>query len=163
MVAFTYRMPAGIPGSVTRAEHAKVEAQVLNGSLPFAAYGMFGKIVSGAFVPVASGDAASVVVGILVRPYPTNSGQDGLGAAVPATTGVASVLRSGYCNAYLKLGTAAKRTQVHVVVTAGGTVVVGDLVTTTAPAGGGTAVAVPGAYFTGAADANGNVEIEYNL
>ncbi|MCZ6975328.1 hypothetical protein NH824_23645, partial [Salmonella enterica] len=90
-----YRMPAGIPGDVTRQSAAKIEPQVLNSSLPFAGYGLFGKLASNKFVPVGSGDAATAVYGLLVRPFPITgaNASDPLGTSVPPTTGIADVLR----------------------------------------------------------------------
>lgn len=163
MVAFTYRMPAGIPGFVSRADHATVDTVMGDPAKGFARYGMFGKTVSGLFIPLESGDAGSVVTGLNVRAYPTQSGTDPLGTSSPSATLPIDRLKRGYMTTTLKLGTAVKDAQAYVVTTAGGTVVVGDIVTSTSPAGGGTAVAVTGAFFTGPADASGNVEIAYNL
>lgn len=164
MNAFTYRMPAGIPGAISRnAGQATVEPCAFNASKPFTAYGQFGKTVSGKFEPLESGDAASVITGMLVRPFPTNAGQDGLGVSTPPTSGIGDRLKRGYLSVMLALGTAAKDAQVYVVTTAGGDVVLGDIVTSTSPAGGGTAVAAAGCFFTGPADASGNVEVAYNL
>lgn len=162
--AFQFRMPAGIPGALSRdAASSTIEPQAANASAPFTSYGRFGKIVSEKFVPLQSGDAGSVVYGALVRPFPTTSSQDGLGVSTPPASGVLDCLRRGYMTVLLAVGTAAKNGQVYVVTTAGGTVVVGDIVTASSPAGGGTAVAVTGCIFTGPADASGNVEIAFNI
>lgn len=166
MVAFTTRMPAGIPGGISRgAGQATIEPQLNNTALPFARYGMFGKIVGGKFVPLVASDAGSVVYGLLVRPYPTGASQDGLGVSTPPQTAsvILDVMRRGYMSVRLVVGTAAKNGGVFVVTTAGGSVIVGDIVTSASPAGGGTAVQVPGAFFTGPADGAGNTEIAYNI
>jgi hypothetical protein len=162
--AIQFRMPAGIPGALSRdASQSTVEPAAFNSAAAFPRYGMFGKTVSDKFVPLASGDAATAITGVLVRPFPTQSSQDGMGTSTPPTSGVGDRLRRGYMSVLLALGTAAKDAQVYVVTTAGGTVNVGDIVTSASPAGGGTAVAVAGCVFTGAADANGVTEIAFNI
>jgi len=159
--SFLYRMPAGIPGAISRgAGQATVEPQILNASLPFTAYGKFGKIAAEKFVPIASGDAATDVYGLMVRPFPTTSSQDGLGTSTPPTSGVGDCLRRGYMSVLLNKGTAAKNTGVYVRVTAAGADVVGQIETA---ADSGKCVLVAGCVFTGPADANGIVEIEFNI
>ncbi|RYD87500.1 MAG: hypothetical protein EOP50_20660, partial [Sphingobacteriales bacterium] len=56
--AYLYRMPSGIPGDVTRRSHSTIEAVML-GATPFASFGIFGKVVSGKFVPIGAGDTAA--------------------------------------------------------------------------------------------------------
>lgn len=163
MVAFTFRMPAGIPGAVSRIESANITPEVLSASAPFSAYGMFGKFTAGAFVPLESGDAASVITGLLVRPYPTNSGQDGLGTSTPPQTAVVgNRLVSGFMTVLLQGATAAvKGGQVYVRTTVGGSGrAVGAI---EAAADGGNCVAVTRCTFVGPADASGNVEIQFNV
>ena len=46
MTAFLYRMPSGIAGDVTRQSISTIEAQVLDSSNAFGAFGLFGKIAS---------------------------------------------------------------------------------------------------------------------
>jgi hypothetical protein len=161
--AFLYRMPAGVPGDVTRASQATIEPVFLNPSLPFAGYGLFGKIAGGQFVPFGAGDAAGAEYGLFVRPYPTTGGaaSDPLGTATPFSKGVADVLRRGYMTVKLNAGTASKDSQVYVRVAAaaagkpiGGIEAAADSTNT---------VAITTASFMGAADASGNVEIAYNI
>jgi hypothetical protein len=162
MVAFLTRMPFGIPGDVTRQSQAKIEAQVLNASLPFSAFGLFGKIASGKFVPFAGAETAADAYGILVRPYPitgTNA-SDPLGTSVPPTTGLADVLRSGYINVKNNAGTPAVGGAVYVRIAAAAGKPIGGF---EAAADGVNTIAITGATFAGAADANGNVEIAYNI
>jgi len=163
MAAYQYRMPAGIPGDVTRQSAAKIEPQVLNASLPFAGYGLFGKLASNKFVPVGSGDAASAVYGLLVRPFPITgaNASDPLGTSVPPTTGLADVLRSGYANVKNNAGTPQAGGQVYIRVAAaaagkpiGGIEAAADSTNT---------IAVAGCIFMSAADASGNVEIAFNI
>lgn len=152
MVAFTTRMPVGIPGALSRGEgQATIEAGIYNSSAAFAAYGLPGKLSSGKFVPVTA--AADVVAGILLRPYPTHgaNASDPLGTAVPPTTGICNILRRGYI-AVVSAGTPAKGGQVYL-----------DATTAAITAVSTSNTALTGAKFTGSADANGVVEIEYNL
>lgn len=161
--AFLYRMPAGIPGDVTRASQSTIEPVFLDPALPFAGYGLFGKIAAGKFVPFGAGDANGADYGLLVRAYPTTggSGADPLGTSTPPTKGVADVLRRGYMTVKLNAGTASKDSQVYVRVAAaaagkpiGGIEAVADSTNT---------VAITIASFIGPADASGNVEIQYNI
>ncbi|MCX5516227.1 hypothetical protein C3941_19755 [Kaistia algarum] len=163
MVAYATRVPAGFAGTVSRTDSLTIEQGIIDSGTPPTAYGAFTKVVAGKIQPLASGDAGTVSNGLAVRPYPAQSTTNGLGAATPPTSGIIDVLRRGYMSVVLKLGTAAKGGQVYAVTTAGGTVVVGDIVTAASPAGGGTGVAITGAFFTGPADANGIVEVAYNI
>ncbi|SEI98782.1 hypothetical protein SAMN04244579_02710 [Azotobacter beijerinckii] len=161
--AFLYRMPAGIPGDVTRASQSTIEPVVLDPNTPFTAFGVFGKIVSNKFVPFGAGDADGGQYGLYVRPYPITggSGSDPLGTATPPTKGIADCLRRGYMTVKVNAGTASKDSQVYVRVAAaaagkpiGGIEAVADSTNT---------IAITGATFMGAADASGNVEIAYNI
>lgn len=163
MTAFLYRMPNGVAGDLSRPSVATVETGVHDSALPFPGYGLPGKNVSGKFVPVASGDAATVIYGFLVRPYPTQgaNASDALGTSVPPTTGAANVLRRGYINVKVNAGTASLGSAVYVRVAAaaagkpiGGIEAVADSTNT---------VVVAGASFMSAADASGNAEIAFNI
>lgn len=163
MVAYTTRMPSGIPGDVTRPASAHIEPAVLNSALTFGAYGVFGKIASGKFVPVTTGDTAASVYGLLIRPYPITgaNASDPLGTAVPPTSGMADVLRRGYASVLLRSGTAAQNGQVYVrVAAAAAGKPIGGI---EAAADGSNTIAVSGCTFMGPADASGNVEIAYNI
>ncbi len=158
MVAFLYRAPAGVPGTVTRLNDSNIEAQIIDSTTPPTIYGNPVKIVSGKLQPVASGDAATVVYGFLVRSYPTNSSADPLGTSTPPTSGVISVMRRGYMTVKLAQGTGALDGAVYVRVTADTGKPVGQIEDA---ADSGKCVAIVGAAFMGPADANGNVEISY--
>lgn len=162
MVAYPFRMPAGIPGAVNRANQSTIEAQVYDAAFPVLLYGVPVKLVSGLVRPVASGDAATVVYGFLARPYPTNSGQAGLGNQAPDVTAIADVMRRGYMTVKLNNVTAAaKNGGVYVrVANAGAGTPIGGI---EAGAAGGDCVLIPGAVFVGPADADGNTEIAYNI
>lgn len=101
-----YRMPAGIPGEVTRKEDCTIEPNILGAD---AAFGGALKLSGGKVVPIESGDAATDVYGFLVRPYPTQGGPSGLatGGKLPSGS-MCDVLRRGYISAALARGTAAK-------------------------------------------------------
>lgn len=159
--AILYRMPSGIPGDLSRASVATVESIPLSSGAPFAGFGLFGKIVSGTFQPIGAGDAASAVYGALVRPYPTGGSQDPLGTSTPPTTGIANVLRRGYMTVKNNAGTPTLGGQVYVrVAAASGSKVIGGI---EAAADSTNTIAIAGATFTNAGDANGNVEIAFNI
>lgn len=164
MTAFTYRMPYGIPGDVSRQSVATIETQLFDSTAAFGAYGLFGKIDSnGKFAPIGSGDAAAAIYGLLIRPYPTTgaNASDPLGTSVPPTSGCANILKRGYATVQINAGTAALNGAVYVrVATASGAKVIGGI---EAAADGTNTIQVAGCVFTGAADANGNVEIAFNL
>jgi hypothetical protein len=163
MTAFTTRAPAGFPGAISRSDSLTVEQEIIDSSNPPTAYGQAVKIVSGKLQALESGDAGSVVSGFMVRPYPTQSATNAYGASTPPTSGIGDRMRRGFMTVPLAKGTSAKGGQVYVVTTAGGTVALGDIVTSASPAGGGTGVAITGAEFTGPADAGGIVEISYKI
>lgn len=163
MVSYTTRLPSGFIGQVTRDDSKTIAPEVIDSATPPTAYGSFVKLVSGKLQPIASGDAATVVHGILVQPFPVqDSGVTSSlsTAATPPTSGLADVMRRGYIAVKLAQGTAAKKGAVYVRVTADTGKAVGDIETA---ADSAKCVAVTGCYFTGAADANGVVEVEFNL
>ncbi|WNG67718.1 hypothetical protein [Cupriavidus gilardii] len=161
--AILYRMASGIPGDISRQSQATVEPQIFDPALPFPGYGLFGKLAAGKFVPVASGDTAAVIYGLLVRPYPTTggAGSEPLGTATPPTKGVCDVLRRGYMTVKNNAGTPALGGTVYVrVAAAAAGKPIGGI---EAAADGTNTVAVTGAIFMNGGDANGNVEISFNI
>ncbi len=160
--AILYRMASGIPGVVSRPSQSTIEPAIQDPNNAFSAYGLFGKIASGKFIPVGAGDAATAVYGLLVRPYPTQgaNASDPLGAAVPPTSGVANVLRRGYMTVKLNAGTAALGGQVYVRVANAAT---GKPIGGIEAAADSTNTIAVNATFMSAADASGNVEIAYNI
>ena len=165
---FVTRMPAGIPGAVTRVEHSTIEPQVMDADYPVTVYGVPVKFVSGKVRPIASGDTvASVIQGLLVRPYPTQGAtNEALGAATPSVIQAADILKRGYMmvkvNASLPSAVPAKGGVVYCRKTDHGAAeyLVGGI---ESDADSAKCEAVPGCYFTGAMDSNGNVEIAYNI
>ena len=99
MVSYPYQMPSGIPGNVTREALKTIEQALLNQTTPPLAFGVAVKKVSNTLEPIGSGDVASSIVGVLVRPYPTSgNGTDGLGVAAPNKAFPADLLKKGYIN-----------------------------------------------------------------
>lgn len=159
MVAFLNRMPSGIAGDVSRKQNSVVEAHILDSSKPFTAYGLVGKMSGGKFVPFAGGETADDVYGVLVRPYPTHSGQDPLGTSTPPTSGPGDVLRRGYITVQLNGGaTVADGSPVYVRVAAAAA---GKPIGGFEGAADGTNTVAINAVFLSAADAAGNVEISF--
>ena len=158
--AFLYRMPSGVPGDVSRKSQSTIESHPIGAQ--FAAFGLFGKIsTTGQFVPLEDTDEAANVYGLFVRAYPTQSSQNELGKAVPQPNGIQDVLRRGYMTVKCNAGNAKKGGTVYVRVAAG---------TTAKPVGGIEAAAddvnsivLPNAFFMHDADAQGNVEISFNI
>lgn len=114
MVAFTYRMPAGIPGALSRGVgQSKVEAQVLDTTDYPTEFGVAVTIdgTTHALRKIKAGDVASSVTGIYVRPYPIQNSvaSDPLGTATPPTSGIGNQLKSGYISVKLRGATAAAK------------------------------------------------------
>lgn len=181
--AYLYRMPAGIPGDVNRAWASTEEPNILDPNYAFLAYGLcsvmdqtdFQMRPAGGSTTSNKNDAAAVLYGLLIRPFPTNQqttnqffGQNTLGTAqVPPTTGLCDILKRGYMTVLLQGATAAQPGAPVFVLANGASANI-----TTALCGGIHAAADAGCvqagsagttYFRGAADANGNVEIAWNL
>jgi hypothetical protein len=172
MVAYITRMPAGIPGDVNRAWHAVIEAQVVtpNGTtgaptaygLPMVVDATAGNV--GNMRTVGGSDAVANVYGFLVRPFPTNSSQDGLGTSTPPASGVCNICRVGYMTILLNGTVAAtKGGRVYIWTSASsGTHVLGGVEADSSLPGGSNGFALTGATFMGPADSSGNVEISFD-
>ncbi len=160
--AYLTRMPVGFPGVVSRPEQSTIEPGIMDQDTPVTAFGVFIKTVSGKVQPIASGDLATVVKGLLVKPFPFQepSVNEALGAGTPDKTRPCDIMKRGYLTVLFKGTTAAKDGQVYVRVTADGSKAVGDI---EEAADSAKCVAVSNCFFMGAADANGYVEIAYNL
>lgn len=157
---YLYRMPSGIPGDVSRKNESLVDARALDRDVnrQFPGYGLPGKLVAGIFTPIVAGDTAASVYGFLCRPFPTTS-RDAAALLPNSAIGLGSIMRNGYMTVKCNAGTPAPMGAVYMRVAAG---------TTAKPIGGLEAAAdstntvvLPRTYFTCAADASGNVEIEY--
>ena len=143
MAAYTYRMPSGIPGDVSRKSHSTIESH--NMPTPVAAFGVFAKMdATGNLAALGSSDTADTVYGLIVRSYPTTSATNDLGQAVPPK-GITDVLVRGYMTVKCNAGATGKPI--------GGIEAVAD---------GANTIAVKGRFMHDA-DASGNVEIAYNI
>lgn len=169
MSAFLYRMPSGVPGAISRTNLALIieTAILLSGSAP-SAYGLPVAVdpTTGHVRAITTGDTAASVYGFMVRPYPTQGGDGqstGIGSSPPPTSGPVDVLKLGYMSVYVSRGTAAKNGTVYVRVAANATYPNSPVGGIEAAADGTNTVALTNCYFTGAADANGNCEIAFNI
>lgn len=159
MAAYTYRMPSGIPGDVSRKSHSTIESH--NMQTPVAAFGVFAKMdtTTGNIVALGYSDTADSVYGLVVRSYPTTSATNELGEAVPLK-GVNDILVRGYMTVKCNAGTAKKGGAVYVRIGAAATgKPIGGI---EAVADGANTIAVKARFMHGA-DASGNVEIAYNI
>lgn len=164
--AFTFRMPAGIPGAINRTNSATVEAQVLDTVNFPTAYGVPVAIdaTSNKTRKIIAGDTPASIYGMYVRPFPTGgTATDPMGVSTPPVAGICNVLKRGYIMVQLG-GTApaVKNGTIYVRVAnaaagkpLGGIEAASDATNTIAIAGN--------SYFSGPADANGNVEIAFNI
>lgn len=166
MVAYAFRMPAGIAGDVNRAQQVVIRPEILTpytGSNPTVAPQAYGLAVvidatTGQLRTVYTGDTA--INGFLARPFPTNSVTPGtLGATAPPATGVGDLMMRGFMSVLLGGSTAAYNgAPVYVWLAASsgahvqGQVEVGS---------GGGNLLIAGALFSGPADANGFTEISF--
>lgn len=177
MAAFTYRMPAGIAGELNRIFACVVETQVITPSgagfsnptaygvplLIDATAGNVGNMRAMVAADyTANGTYSLVPYGILARPFPTGNSQDPLGTSTPPSSGACDVLRSGYINVLLSGSAAAtKGGSAYIwLAAASGSHIVGGWESTNT---GGSTMLVPGAYFMGPADANGQTELGFNI
>lgn len=171
---FTYRMPAGVPGEVSRAFSygCTIEPQIQNPSTPVTAYGQAVVVDADGVRPVAAGDSsAPAYLGLSVRPFPApdyssvqpaydGSSNVGFGPGTPPAKGVVDVLRRGYMTVKVNSGSPVKGGLVYVYYgTSTGVHVQAGI----EAAAGANLWELPGAFFTGAKDANGNCEIEFNI
>jgi len=164
MPSLLYRMPVGIAGAISRPQDLTTEPVILNAANTFSAYGLAGKdSADGKFIPLAASDAATVITGLYVRPYPTTSTPDMVRQVGTGKNFTGDVLKRGYMT--VNIGSTAVNLK------KGAPVYVRNAnPTETSPLGAilGAAitdetVVLPNATFTGAGDADGNAEIAYNI
>lgn len=160
--AFIYNMPGGVAGDISRKGLSKVEPRVMDADYPVLRFGEPIKMVSGKARPFTTGDSSVAVYGFGVRPYPTQAAvSEALAAGTPNPVQTIDVMRSGYMTVKNRAGTPAFGGAVYVrVVSGGSTEVLGGI---EAAADGTDCVAITGAQFMGEADADGNVEISFNI
>jgi len=173
--AFTYRAGAGFPGAVTRQENSIIEPFVINASTPPLLYGiaMIVDTTTGIARPYAAADTGiTTPYGVLVRPFPTsqatatNFGNTPLGGAgVPPTSGPADLLVSGYINVQIPVGSTApvKNGAVFVWAAATSGLHIQGGFETAASGGNTAALSVALCHFNGPPDANGILELVFNI
>lgn len=169
MPAYTFRMPTGIAGGVTRMDGFLAEPSLVQPAGQTGAPTEFGvpmviDAVTGRARLPATGDAADDIHGFLVRAYPTQGGQaDQLATGTPPASGPIDLMRRGYMNVRLRSGTAVRGGNIHVRIASplaqrpiGGIEAAADGVNT---------VLLPAqmCYFMTPADADGNVEIAFRV
>ena len=160
MVAYAFRMPAGIAGDVNRAQQVVIRPEIIGATTPPTAYGQAVVIdaTSGLLRTPTTTDAT--INGFLARPFPTNSVTPGaLGATTPPTSAMGDLMMRGFMSVLLQNTTPAiNGGQVYVYVGAtGGSRIQGGI----EAAAGANLIAITGCLFSGPADANGFTEISY--
>lgn len=175
--AFTFRMGAGFAGDVTRnPDSAMIEPCLIDVNAPPTAYGqpvVLDPTTQGVRPIVAGDSALTSVYGFTVRPFPlqpssaVNFGATTLsGATTPPANGIIDVLRSGYILSALSNPTSVpvKGTAVDVwFAVNSGAHVQGSV---EAVHTGGSSFTIVGATtttFNGGPDANGIVEVAFNI
>jgi hypothetical protein len=157
MASYKYSLPSGIPGMVTRSG-ATIEPQLLDSSNQPSEYGSLVVIDATSHKLRAFGASDTVALGLLVRPYPFQ--QPSTDHNVPQS-GIVDVMRRGYMSVHLNAGTAVNEGKVYArIANASAGKPIGGI---EAAAVADETVEITNAKFTGAADADGNVEIEFNL
>jgi len=168
MVAFTYRMPAGIPGDINRASAALVEPGVITPvgtsgaptayGIPLVVDATAGNVGNMRTVQAADTN----VYGLLARPFPTGGSQDGLNVSTPPSQGTCDVMVRGYMTVLLSgVAAATKGAPVFIwTATSASNHPQGGF---EAVASSGSTLALPSSYFMGPADASGNVEIGFRI
>lgn len=158
-----YRMSSGIAGAISRPQDLTVEPQTLESAKAFAAYGLAGKFSAGKFVPIEAADTAAVVVGIYVRPYPTASQPDKVRQIGTGYNFAGDCMKRGYVTVNLGADASAVALGGEVymrVATPSDTSPLGAFL---AAADGANTVQLTNAYFNGPGDANGNIELAFNI
>lgn len=176
--AFTFRMPAGFAGAVTRTHPVGIEPCLISVTNPVTAFGQ-PVVVDAADTnkgmrPLAAADQSlTTIEGITVRPFPfqqqTTSNLAGavtLGTAgTPPTSGVIDILRQGYILVPVN-GSPIKGGAVFIWTAASSGVHVQGGFEAATPGGSGMQISGVGSgktFFNGGPDANGLVELAYNI
>jgi hypothetical protein len=176
--AFTFRAGAGFPGEVTRQENSIILPCVIDAAAPPLFYGCPVAVdtTTNGVRPIVSPDTVANLYGILVRPFPTsqasttNFGNTPLGGAgVPPTSGPCSVLISGWINVQVPAGQTltTKNGIVYIWTAASSGVHILSGFEAVTPGGSGIQISGTGIGLTtsynGAQDANGVIELQFNV
>ena len=171
MVAFTYRMPGGIAGNISRYQGLTAEPQQITpygttGAPTFYGCALVVDATAGNVGNMrlpAAGDTAASIYGVLIRSFPVQGGQaDGLGNVAPPASGIIDVMKRGYMSVFLNGSTAAAKNgtvYVRIAAPSAGKVIGGF----EAAADSSNTVTLTNAYFSSPADASGFVELCYNI
>lgn len=168
-VAITYRMGAGYPGDVNRTHPATIEPVLFDLDAPPTTFGNAVLVdpTTQGVRPIVAGDVAlTAVYGVLVRPFPTQQITGGMTAAFgsggPGVATSGDVLKSGYIMVKVN-GATVKGQAAHIwaVASAGAHVQGGWEAAATAAS----TIDLAGAnfYYNGVPDANGYVELAFNV
>ena len=160
--AILKRMPAGIAGAITRYDSITTDSVILDSTNPFTAFGLGGKYSSNKFIPIASGDAAAVLAGIYVRPFPTVSQPDQIQQTGTGKNKIGTILKRGYINVNIGVDASSLSVGAAVYMVVSTPTTANPLGSFTATSGANT-VAITNAYFTGPGDTSGNIELAFNL
>ncbi|MCC8364924.1 hypothetical protein J8V57_01290 [Xenorhabdus sp. PB61.4] len=163
MTAYLKRMPMGIAGAISRLQDMTVEPVLLKATDLFPAYGLVGKYDGDYFVPLSAGDTADNIQGIYVRPYPTTSMPDRAHIIGTDNNLTGDNLKRGYMTVKLDGDASSIRKGQAIYVRVGKPTETSPLGSFLNTAIDGETVLLPNAQFTGAGDAQGNVEISYKI
>ncbi|EMA1800162.1 structural cement protein Gp24 [Cronobacter turicensis] len=164
MVAYLYRMPVGIAGAISRPQDLTTEPVILDSTNPFSAYGLVGKTsTDGKFIPIAASDAATVITGLYVRPYPTTSTPDMVRQVGAGKNFTGDALKRGYMTVNIGSTAVNLKKDAPVYVRNANPTDASPLGSILGAAITGETVVLPNATFTGAGDADGNAEIAYKI
>lgn len=158
-----YRMSSGIAGAISRPQDLTVESQTLDSAKAFASYGLAGKFSAGKFVPIEAADTAAVVVGIYVRPYPTASQPDKVRQIGTGYNFAGDCMKRGYVTVNLGADASAVALGGEVYMRVATPTSSSPLGAFLAAADGENTVQLTNAYFNGPGDANGNIELAFNI
>ncbi|MDE9499322.1 hypothetical protein KKJ22_16210 [Xenorhabdus bovienii] len=163
MTVYLKRMPLGIAGAISRLQDMTVEPVLLKSANAFPAYGLVGKYDGDYFVPLAEGDTADKTQGIYVRPYPTTGMPDRVRIIGADNNLTGDNLKRGYMTVKLDGDASSIKKGAPVYVRVGKPAQKSPLGSFLNVAIDGETVVLPNAQFTGAGDADGNVEISYKI
>ncbi|MDC9593515.1 structural cement protein Gp24 [Xenorhabdus sp. IM139775] len=164
MTVYLKRMPVGIAGTISRLQDTTVEPVLLKSANLFPAYGLAGRYDDGGyFVPLVEGDTADQIQGIYVRPYPTTSMPDRAYIIGTDNNYTGDNLKRGYMTVRLDGNASGIKKGAPVYVRVGKPNENSPLGSFLNVAINGETAALPNAQFTGAGDADGNVEISYKI
>lgn len=160
--AYLFNAPSGVPGAVSRPDESNVEPIML-GATPPVLFGLAVKYdTNGSAVVPATGDAATVFAGIVIREVPSISGTtaQGLTDAVPNTVQPQGLLVRGYASIVCVAGTPVRGGVVYMQITLNNSVIPGSFRADGTDSGNAVALTITQAtWAVDGLDANNNAEI----